>query len=257
MDIKQLQKNFESLASEDPLWTVLSDNSKRGGQWDVEEFYATGEPVIADLGKRLELAGLSFQGKTAIDFGCGVGRLTFPLGKRFAQCYGVDISQSMIDYARSEIHRGPNCQFIINTFDRLDSFKDNSIDFVYTAIVLQHIAPRYIYSYLREFSRVLRQGGILAFQLPSHLNKQSSANQKPLRMLQKRAFYRAKSLKQKISRWLPFISSDSYFEMNAIPRKKIIDFLESQCRLKVIDAQDFPAAGDNWISYLYLARKSG
>jgi len=256
VDIKQLQKNFESLASEDPLWTVLSDNSKRGGRWDVEEFYATGEPLIADLGKRLELAGLSFQGETAIDFGCGVGRLSFPLGKRFAQCYGVDISQSMVDYARSEIHRGPNCQFIVNTSDRLDSFESNSIDFVYTAIVLQHMAPRYIYSYLREFSRVLSQGGTLAFQLPSHLNKQTSANQKPLRMLQKRTFYQAKSLKQKISQWLPFINSDSYFEMNAIPRKKVIEFLESQCRLKVIDAQDFPAAGDNWISYLYLARKS-
>ncbi len=256
MDIKQLRENFESLASKDPLWTVLSDNSKKGGRWDIEEFYATGESVIEDLGGRLERAGLSLHGSSAIDFGCGVGRLTFPLGQRFRECYGIDISQSMIDYAQSQSKRGTNCRFFANTSDRLDSFENNSIDFIYTAIVLQHIAPRYTFSYLREFSRVLSKGGILAFQLPSHLNPSASANQKPLRMFRKRAFYRAKSLKQKLARWLPFIGGDSYFEMNAIPKKKIIRFLDSQCHLEVVDVQSFPAAGDAWISYLYIARKS-
>ena len=255
MDIKQLQRNFESLASEDPLWTVLSDNSKRGGHWDVEDFYATGEPMIADLGKRLERVGLSFQGTSAIDFGCGVGRLTFPLGKRFNQCYGVDISPSMIDYAQSEGGRGQNCQFIINASDRLDSFESERIDFIYTAMALQHIAPRYTLRYLQEFSRVLRKGGILAFQLPSHLNPKKADNQKALRLLRKRVFYLTKGIKQKLSRWLPFIKSDPYFEMNAIPKKKIVRFLKSQCHLEVVDVQEFPAAGDSWISYLYLARK--
>jgi len=255
VDINQLRENFESLASEDPLWTVLSDNSKKGGRWDIEEFYGTGEPVIEDLGKRLEKASLSFQGSSAIDFGCGVGRLTFPLGKRFRQCYGVDISQSMIDYAQSQSERGPNCQFMVNASERLDGFENDSIDFIYTAIVLQHIAPRYTLNYLQEFSRILAKGGILAFQLPSHLNPHAAANQKPLRMLRKRAFYRAKSFKQKLARWIPFIGEDSYFEMNAIPKEKILRFLESQCHLEVVDVQTFPAAGDNWISYLYIARK--
>ena len=255
MDINQLQENFESLAAEDPLWTVLSDNSKRGGQWDVEEFYATGEPVIDDLGKRLERVGLSFQGSSAIDFGCGVGRLTFPLSKRFSRCFGVDISQSMVDYARRRIERGPNCQFIVNDSERLESFKNDSIDFIYTAIVLQHIAPRYTLNYLREFSRILSKGGILAFQLPSHLNPKATDNQKPLRMLRKSTYYKVKSFRQKLSRWLPFIGNDSYFEMNAIRKEEILRFLESQCQLEVADAQTFPAAGDAWISYLYIARK--
>ena len=256
MDINQLRENFESLAAEDPLWTVLSDNAKRGGRWDIEEFYATGEPVILDLEERLQRAGLSFPGSRAIDFGCGVGRLTFHLGKRFRQCYGIDISQSMIDYARSQSERGPNCQFLVNASDRLEGFENNCIDFIYTTIVLQHIAPRYTLDYLREFSRVLGNDGVLAFQLPSHLNPQALVNQKPLRMLQKRVFYRAKSFGQKLAKRFPFIKSDSYFEMNAIPKKKVINFLESQCRLEIIDIQDFPAAGDTWISYLYLARKS-
>ncbi len=255
MNLQQLKENFESLAADDPLWTVLSDNAKRGGKWDLDELYATGESLIIDLEKRLAEKRCQLGGDTALDFGCGVGRITFPLSKRFRTCYGIDISPSMIAFARSQIQRGPNCQFIENASTRLERFEDASIDFIYSAIVLQHIAPRYTREYLKAFARILRPDGLIAFQLPSHLDPDHPDNQRPFRLLQKRLHYRAKSLKQQLAHVLPFINGESFFEMNAIPRDRMIRFLTQECRLEILDVQDFPAAGPAWKSFLYLARK--
>lgn len=257
MNLSQLQENFEALAAGDPLWTVLSDNAKRGGKWDREEFYATGEAVIDDLESRLENLGKTLGGDAAIDFGCGVGRLTFPLSKRFRTCYGIDISRSMVDFASTQKKRGPNCTFIENTTTRLERFENASIDLIYSAIVFQHIAPRYTRKYLQEFSRLLKPDGLLVFQLPSHLDPDYPDNQKPFRLVKKRLFYKLKALKQRIAKVLPLLRTESFFEMNAIHRNRLVPFLEKQCSLEVLDLQEFPAAGPAWKSYLYLAQKRG
>ena len=251
MNLSQLESNFESLAAEDPLWTVLSDDTKRGGKWDENAFYKTGEGVIDDLETRLLQSGLSLGGDSAIDFGCGGGRLTFPLSKHFATCYGIDISTNMVAYANQRIARGPNCTFIVNQNTQLENFENESIDFVYSAIVFQHIAPRYTLEYFHEFSRVLKPQGLFVFQLPSRLDPNFEGNQKPFRRLRKQLHYRCKSIAQRI----PFFKSPSYFEMNAIPRERVIRHLEKQCSFKVLACQDFPAAGPAWISRLYIAQK--
>ncbi len=251
MNLRQLESNFESLAADDPLWTVLSDNSKRGGKWDETEFYQTGEDVIEDLEQRLDQIGHALAGERCIDFGCGVGRLTFPLGKRFQSSIGIDIAPSMVAFAQSRIERGRNCRFIVNASSKLPQFEDATIDFVYSAIVFQHIAPRYTKAYLKEFARCLKPEGLIVFQLPSHLEPNYSGNQKRLRLFRKRFHYRLKALLQRI----PFVETESFFEMNAIPKESLAPFLECDCGLEIIDAQDFPAAGPAWISYLYIARK--
>lgn len=257
MNLRQLQENFDDLAAEDPLWTVLSDNAKRGGKWDETEFYRTGEAVIDDLQARLHDLDIPLQGDQAIDFGCGVGRLTFPLGRHFQRCVGIDISQNMIDFADARRStRGPNCRFAVNTSPQLQDFEDASFDFAYSAIVFQHISPAYTLSYLQEFGRVLRSGGLLVFQLPSHLNPQHPDNQKPFRLLRKRFHYRWKAIAQRLANTLPFLRQDSFFEMNAIPKDKVVRYLEKNCQCELLDAQDFPAAGPAWVSYLYIARKT-
>ncbi len=95
------------------------------------------------------------------------------------------------------------------------------------------------------------------FQLPSHLDPEYPGNQKPFRLFKKRLFYQLKALKQQLAKILPFVRSESFFEMNAIHRNKLVPFLEKQCSLTLLDQQDFPAAGPAWKSYLYLAQKRG
>ncbi|MDQ8199130.1 class I SAM-dependent methyltransferase [Pelagicoccus enzymogenes] len=241
MNLSRLQKNFETLAAEDPLWTVLSDKSKKGGKWDTSEFFQSGEDCIRGLQERLERIGIPMTGETALDFGCGVGRLTYPLSRRFEHAIGIDISESMISAARENSNRGKNCSFLLNTSNSLPALSDASIDFAYSDIVFQHIAPRYTKHYLLEISRALKPGGILVFQLPSHLLQGN-----PIR----------KQLQYKLKAFLQAIGLGSaYFEMNAIRREALIQFLQSKTELAHVQDWDYPAAGPNWQSYLYVFRK--
>lgn len=241
LNLSRLQKNFEDLAAEDPLWTVLSDKSKKGGKWDPEEFFQSGEDCIRGLQERLHRIGISMTGQTALDFGCGVGRLTFPLSRRFERTIGIDISESMIAAARENRSQGKNCEFILNTDDSLKCLSDNSIDFAHSDIVFQHIAPRYSKRYFREIARSLKPGGIFVFQLPSHLIKGS-----PLR---KRLSYLIKAIRQKLG------MGQAFFEMNAIASDELIRFMEEDAGLKHIRHWDYPAAGPDWQSYLYAFEK--
>ena len=106
----------------------------------------------------------------ALDFGCGVGRLTRALSHYFRECYGVDIAESMIDKARELNASVPGCHFILNERQDLRIFPDNRFDMIYTNVVLMHMPTKaMIKSYIAEFVRILRVDGLLAFQLPSYI----------------------------------------------------------------------------------------
>jgi ubiquinone/menaquinone biosynthesis C-methylase UbiE len=168
--LKELQRNWEGLAQADPLWAICTDPEKKHRQWTREEFFATGrKEVEVVLGY---VAGMSiFINRTlpALDFGCGAGRLTRALAEYFPECCGVDISPTMIRMAQ-ELNRDlPRCRFLLNEDARLKGLPDNYFGFIYTSIVLQHIAEPYSYKYIEELVRVLKPGGALVFQVPARL----------------------------------------------------------------------------------------
>jgi SAM-dependent methyltransferase len=160
--LDSLRNVWDSLARRDALSAILADQSKLGGKWDVTEFMNTGKFEVETI--LLYLSSLNcipnFKGP-ALDFGCGVGRLTQALASRFASCVGVDISQEMIRKAES-FNRYSHCRYVVNTDWRLP-FPDESFSFVYTNIALQHVPRRFSENYLQEFVRVLTPGGMLVF----------------------------------------------------------------------------------------------
>jgi SAM-dependent methyltransferase len=161
-NIATLRNNWESLAKRDALHAILTDETKVGGKWSVAEFMATGVAEIDMVMQHLATLGcVPDRNGTALDFGCGVGRLTQALGSRFATCVGVDISQAMIEKAES-INQRSNCRYVTNS-DSLLPFPEETFSFIYSNIVLQHIPARFAKEYLREFVRVLSPGGILVF----------------------------------------------------------------------------------------------
>lgn len=165
------QYEWEDLAALDPLWSILSEPSKQFSRWQLEEFFATGEREIADLLQHARAQGHAARSDSRVlDFGCGVGRLTRALAARFSEAVGVDISDRMIDRARVLNADIPNCHFVINVSQTLSIFPDNHFELVYSSIVLQHVPQREaILSYIAEFVRVLRPGGLLVFQVPTFL----------------------------------------------------------------------------------------
>jgi SAM-dependent methyltransferase len=146
---------------------VVTHRDKRGGRWDVEEFLETGARHIADVIAYVDALGIPVGRRLALDFGCGVGRLTQALASHFQEVWGVDIASSMIERAQTMNRHGNRCRYFLNGADHLGLFAEDTFDFVYSHIVLQHMRPVLARRYIREFLRVLSPQGLLIFQLPS------------------------------------------------------------------------------------------
>lgn len=167
--LTRLQAVWENHAKEDPLWAILTDSAKIGRKWDLAEFFQTGEREIDGLLETLALHQIDFDFAAALDFGCGVGRLSQALSRKFQSVSGVDISPTMIETAKSLNQYKDSCSYFLNARRDLQIFKDETFSFIYSNIVLQHIPPDLIRQYLAEFSRVLKPDGLLVFHLPSRL----------------------------------------------------------------------------------------
>ena len=170
MSLSKHKRDWDDLGRVDPLWAILTSPERRYGGWNLEEFFARGTAEIAHVMQHSAKLGLPRQRRAALDFGCGVGRLTRALSTHFDRCVGVDISDAMISKACEWNRDWPTCHFIVNTTEDLRAFEQHSFDLVYSNIVLQHLPTvRLIESYITEFIRTLTADGLLVFQLPCHI----------------------------------------------------------------------------------------
>ena len=148
---------------------MLSDRGRSEHSWDTEEFFETGRVEVAAVMERLALLkALPDPRGIFLDFGCGVGRISRVLMNHFLSGYGIDISPTMIERARQYSdgdRRKP--VYIVNEHEHLKLVPSDSVDFVYSHIVLQHLPRRLQPVFVAEFLRVLRPGGIAAFQVPT------------------------------------------------------------------------------------------
>lgn len=196
--LRDVASRWTQLGRDDPMWAALtlpgkssrpgkssglgksSGKSSRNTPWTEAEFLATGRQEIDAVLARLDELNVSPRRGTALDFGCGPGRLTAALAAAgFSHAIGLDISPSMLDTARRLVAGGDSgagngagpevgerCEFRHNDGPTLAGIADDSVDLVYTCRVLQHMPPALATGYLREFFRVTAPGGLVVFQLP-------------------------------------------------------------------------------------------
>lgn len=180
MDLQQFRKlarNWDAFGDADPLFGVLSDPTKFGGQWRVDDFFASGDAHVKKWLRILGELGATFHPGTCLDFGCGVGRLTRPLSESFLQTVGVDVAKSMIAVAR-QYNRNPRCRFVLNRDPDLRSINSETFDFVHSCLALQHIPPDVTIKYIEEFFRVAKPGGLIVFQLPAERYSEESITER-------------------------------------------------------------------------------
>ena len=106
--------------------------------------------------------------KMGLDFGCGCGRNILSIANRFKRFDGVDISSNLIDRTRDNLNEAniKNSELYVCNGTDLDIIDDEQYDFIMSTIVMQHICVYDIrYSYLKEFYRILKTGGLLSFQM--------------------------------------------------------------------------------------------
>lgn len=226
--LRRVQKSFDILARTGPFWAVLTVPGKEGNLWEREEFRQTGDREVAAVLESVRALGLTFERRKALDFGCGVGRLTEPLVARFDEVHGVDTSPRMMEIARKSSRVSGRCRYHVNECDNLRLFSDCTFDFIYSSVTLQHVAPRHCKGYLREFMRILRPKGVLVFQLPSGWRAAPDlgslgrtllrvAVPRPFRMV----YHRSKAAARA---WYRIrIRNEPVMEMYGIGRQKVVD----------------------------------
>jgi 2-polyprenyl-3-methyl-5-hydroxy-6-metoxy-1,4-benzoquinol methylase len=164
MKVTDMARNWTRWGEKDPLWAIVTSPGKEDNRWDPEEFYATGELTVRQSLDWLEQEGVKFRSGLALDFGCGVGRLTRALAVRFERVHGVDISPPMIRQAQERLPLLENVSYFVNSRADLSLLDAHHYDFIYSREVLQHIPTAYQCDYIREFLRLLAPGGIAVIQ---------------------------------------------------------------------------------------------
>src|ERR671910_443066 len=122
MEIDRQAQDWNELARLDPHWAILTSPGKRFGGWDSDEFFATGTAEAEAFMRRAEQLGLPRERGRALDFGCGLGRMTRALAAHFDECVGVDISEGMVRGARDANAGVAGVSFVLNRADDLSQF---------------------------------------------------------------------------------------------------------------------------------------
>jgi SAM-dependent methyltransferase len=160
-DSRRLRETWESWAATDPLFAILSDPAKLGGKWTIDEFMAHTPELDSFLQTAEEHKLLRGRGR-ALDFGCGVGRMTQALADHFESVVGIDVSESMIEKAKALNRHGDRCRFVVGD---LSQFEDASFDFIFSIYVIQHIPKTMQRQVLKNLVRVLVPAGLFACQI--------------------------------------------------------------------------------------------
>jgi trans-aconitate methyltransferase len=233
LGLARVRNDWNRHAHADPLWAILTDPGKKGGGWDPDAFFATGEWEIDEVLRYAATLHVPLGHARALDFGCGAGRLTRALAGHFDEAWGVDISPAMIELARSY---APQAKFVVSQDPSLATLPARDFDFIYSNITLQHMPPRYARRYLLALVGRLRPGGLMIFQLPSE-----SRQPRFVRMV--RHLYN-EVLRRNLGGVQPWM------DMYGISKAEVLALLES-AGTRVLDVRENTAAGPEWTSYRY------
>ena len=156
---------WEWFGKNQPYFGVLIEAKYRNEQLTKhakKDFFLTGKAHVDFILETIkEHFDTDFTIKRALDFGCGVGRLTIPLSAACKQVVGVDASPSMLQEATKNA-RGmgaENIEFLLAD-DNLSTLGSESFDFINSFIVFQHIPLNRGYHLLRRLLSLLNEGGI-------------------------------------------------------------------------------------------------
>lgn len=128
--------------------------------FDEKEFFKTGKDTLAFFQKQKLISKKS----TTLHIGSGIGRIEKHLAKYVNECYGVDVSEVMIEKANT--HKTAKNATFIATNGKTLPFKNDYFDFIYSVLVFQHMPKSMFLENIKEVKRTLKPKGKFFFQIP-------------------------------------------------------------------------------------------
>lgn len=160
--------DWKRFGETDPYFGVLS-NPKYQGRTLSEElrgnFFLSGERHVDLLFEVMEDCFGDFPRGRALDFGCGVGRITQAMAAKFDTVVGLDISPGMLAEARRNAAESGLANIDYRDSLDPDCLKSFSYDLVHSYIVLQHIPVHVGEPIIEKLINAVRPGGIGALHL--------------------------------------------------------------------------------------------
>jgi SAM-dependent methyltransferase len=169
--VRKTGEYWSKVGREAPHWSVvtatefLPENIAQHKELFFESSRVDEELILAGLA-RVGTHPSSFN--SCVEFGCGVGRLTFRLASLFPKVVGIDISSPHLSVAREY------CKSLgLNNVDFVQSNAESlmpatGFDFWFSRIVLQHNAPPVAMAIIKQAFQSLNSGGVAMFQVPVH-----------------------------------------------------------------------------------------
>ncbi|TCM21731.1 methyltransferase family protein [Novosphingobium sp. PhB165] len=162
--------NWRLWGERDPYYAVLTDARFRSGNIDAnrQHFFESGQAFVAHWVAQIERHFGALPRERALDFGCGVGRLTIPLSGHFGAVVGLDIAPAMLEEARRN-SEGRQIDYLLS--DDTLSRVEGTFDFVNSCIVFQHIPVARGMVLLSQLLERVRPGGGCLIQLSTKRNQ--------------------------------------------------------------------------------------
>jgi SAM-dependent methyltransferase len=230
----EIKKAWTHLGKSNPHFSVLTNPSYLPENLDknIEEFWATGAQEVDRVIPVLERHGFGpTAGKIAVEYGCGVGRVTTALGKHFSRVHGYDISPEHLKLAtqRAQAVGAANAEFHECSVETLG--KVEKCDFYYSRIVFQHNPPPVIHLLIQNALKALNPGGIALFQIPVY----------------------SPGYRFKIDEWL---AQDHALDMqmHCLPQQHIFRLIQDEGCLP-LEVREDDSAGTQYLSNLFVVTK--
>ncbi len=169
-------ESWRKFGSNDPYFGVITAEKfrkKNLNEAALRDFFASGENHIAKI---LEIVRCQVTAdpamNSAVDFGCGVGRLVLPLARRYGHATGIDISDDYIAEARRNCQKQgiTNADFC-ESVEQLAS-EGRRFDLAHSSIVFNHIPWSRGRKIIGDLYALLNSGGVMAIQV-MHRHKRS------------------------------------------------------------------------------------
>ena len=219
----KVARQWQHLGETEPHWSVLTNASYLACniKESEEAFFATGEAEMAALEATLARYGMApTDFPTCLEFGCGLGRATRALSRRFTRVIGVDVSAAHLTLARQYYSVSNSAIEWRHLADLDDAACLGRFDLMYSLIVFQHNPPPVMVRLLEDLLCQLNPGGVAYFQIPVY-----------------KSAYRFS-----VAEYLN-ADNDCQMEMHFLPQYLLLDLI-ARCRCRVLEIREDDSIGE-------------